>query len=117
VLADDDLSWGAFTVLWVLWIWGEQETRHVAEQAGVTKATLTGVLNTLQDRKLVLRTRHPEDGRRMLVRLSPRGLQVIETLFPRFNHEETFAASALTAPEKDELARLLRKVIRTVGGG
>jgi hypothetical protein len=44
VLADEDLSWAAFTVLFVLWIWGDQQTRHLAAEAGVTKGTLTGVL-------------------------------------------------------------------------
>lgn len=117
VLADHDLSWAAFTVLWVLWIWGEQETRHVAEEAGITKGTLTGVLNTLETRGLALRSRHPDDGRLVLVRLSPRGLAVIEELFPRFNREEAFAASALTAREKQQLAHLLRKVTRTVADG
>jgi MarR family transcriptional regulator, organic hydroperoxide resistance regulator len=114
VLADENLSWVAFTVLWVLWIWGEQETRQLAEEAGITKGTLTGVLNTLEGRRLVERNRHPVDGRRMLVHLSPSGSRVIEELFPRFNREETFAASALSGSEQQELARLLRKVQRTV---
>lgn len=116
VLSEHDLSWAAFTVLWVLWIWGEQETRHVAEEAGITKGTLTGVLNTLENRSLVIRSRHPDDGRLVLVRLAPRGVTVIEELFPRFNAEETFAASALTAKEKQQLAHLLRKITRTVAG-
>ena len=34
VLADEDLSWAAFTVLFVLWIWGDQQTRHLAAEAG-----------------------------------------------------------------------------------
>jgi DNA-binding MarR family transcriptional regulator len=114
VLADAHLSWVAFTALWVLWIWDEQETRQLADEAGITKGTLTGVLNTLEGRRLVERRRHPTDGRRMLVRLSTEGTRVIEGLFPRFNREEVFAASALTASEQHELARLLRKVQRTV---
>jgi hypothetical protein len=40
VLAEYDLSWVAFTVLWILWIWDTQETGHVAEEAGVTKGDL-----------------------------------------------------------------------------
>jgi MarR family transcriptional regulator, organic hydroperoxide resistance regulator len=50
VLAEEDLSWAAFTVLFVLWIWGDQQTRHLAAEAGVTKGTLTGVLKTLEKR-------------------------------------------------------------------
>ncbi len=110
VLAVHGLSWSAFTVMWVLWIWGEQETGRVAAETGTTKGTLTGVLKTLESRRLVLRSAHPDDGRRVLVRLSPRGQAVIEELFPRFNAEETFAASALTAAEADQLAHLLRLV-------
>ena len=75
------------------------------------------MLNTLENRGLALRSRHPDDGRLVLVRLSPRGLTVIEELFPRFNREEAFAASALTAKEKQQLAHLLRKVTRTVADG
>ena len=56
LLADYDLSWVAFTVLWVLWIWGNQETGHVAAEAGITKGTLTGVMKTLQARKLIRRS-------------------------------------------------------------
>lgn len=110
VLSDHGLSWSAFTVMWVLWIWGEQETGRVAAETGTTKGTLTGVLKTLEGRGLVLRCGHPGDGRRVLVRLSPEGEAVIEEVFPLFNSEETFAASALSAPEADQLAHLLRLV-------
>ena len=58
LLTDYDLSWVAFTVLWVLWIWGAQETGHVAAEAGITKGTLTGVMKTLQSRKLIKRIPH-----------------------------------------------------------
>jgi hypothetical protein len=60
VLADEDLSWAAFTVLFVLWIWGDQQTRYLAVEAGVTKGTLTGVLKTLEKRDLV--RRHPHEA-------------------------------------------------------
>ncbi len=119
VLASYDLSWSAFTVMWVLWIWGEQETRHVAAETGTTKGTLTGVLKTLVARGLVLRSVHPDDGRRVLVRLAPRGVAVIEEVFPLFNGEETFAASALAPAEQEQLAQLLRRIgarIEAAGG-
>jgi hypothetical protein len=34
LLAGEDLSWAAFTVLLVLWIWGGQQTRHLAAEPG-----------------------------------------------------------------------------------
>lgn len=116
VLSDYDLSWGAFTVMFVLWIWGEQETRHLAAEAGVTKGTLTGVLKTLEGRGFVRRHPHPEDGRLVVVRLRPAGQRAIEDLFPKFNEHEVFASSGLKAGERSQLAGLLRVVIRTVQG-
>ena len=114
VLADADLSWAAFTVLFVLWIWGDQQTRHLAAEAGVTKGTLTGVLKTLEKRGLARRRAHDEDGRLVLVSLEPKGLDVIERLFPAFNAGEATVSSALTEDEKEQLAYLLRKIIRSV---
>ncbi|MGD0241541.1 MAG: MarR family transcriptional regulator [Streptosporangiaceae bacterium] len=114
VLADEDLSWAAFTVLFVLWIWGDQQTRHLAAEAGVTKGTLTGVLKTLEKRGLARRRGHEQDGRLVLVSLEPRGRDVIERLFPAFNQGEAQVSASLTTREKDQLAGLLRKVIRTV---
>jgi MarR family transcriptional regulator, organic hydroperoxide resistance regulator len=114
VLADEDLSWAAFTVLFVLWIWGDQQTRHLAAEAGVTKGTLTGVLKTLEKRGLTRRRAHDEDGRLVLVSLEPKGLAVIERLFPAFNMSEAQVSSALTEREKGQLASLLRKIIRSV---
>ncbi len=110
VLADNELSWIAFTVLWVLWIWGEQETGHVASEAGVTKGTLTGVVRTLQGRKLLVRTSQKDDRRRVNIRLSVSGEKLITKIFPLFNREEHQVMAGLTTTEQRELARLLRKV-------
>jgi len=114
VLADEDLSWAAFTVLFVLWIWGEQQTRHLAVEAGVTKGTLTGVLKTLEKRGLTRRQAHDEDGRLVLVSLEPKGEAVIERLFPAFNAGETQVSNGLSEREKGQLAVLLRKIVRSV---
>jgi MarR family transcriptional regulator, organic hydroperoxide resistance regulator len=112
VLAEADLSWAAFTVLFVLWIWGDQQTRHLAAEAGVTKGTLTGVLKTLEKRGLARRRAHGGDGRLVLVSLEPKGLGVIERLFPAFNAGEASVSAPLTTAEKEQLAVLLRKIIR-----
>src|ERR1044071_1657830 len=117
VLADEDLSWAAFTVMFVLWIWGDQETRHLAEEAGVTKGTLTGVLKTLEKRGLARRRAHAGDGRLVLVSLEPKGFGVIERLFPAFNMGEAFVSASLSERDKDQLAALLRTIIRAVEEG
>lgn len=114
VLSTYELSWAAFTVMWVLWIWGEQESRHVAAETGSTKGALTGVVKTLEKRGYVLRSGHPDDGRLVLLRLSERGLATIKELFPRFNAQEAAVVAGLDGEEQEALAHLLRRVIAQV---
>ena len=110
VLAPHDLTWTGWVVLWVVWIWGDIETRHVAAEAGISKGTLTGVIGTLEKRGLLKRRTHPDDARRVLVSLTPKGRKLMAVLFPKFNAEESHVTASLTGPEKATLARTLRKV-------
>ena len=114
VLAGPDLSFTAFTVLWVLWIWGEQEARHVAEESGISRGTLTGVVTTLEKRGLVQRRAHPDDKRSVLVAMTDAGERLMADLFPAFNAEEAKISADLAAEQKDQLADALRTILRTV---
>ena len=114
VLVEDDLSWTGFVALWVLWVWGDQETRFLAQRCSVTRATMTGVVRTLEKRGLATRGDDPNDGRVVVVGLTETGLATISRLFPIFNSQEAFVTAALTNAERRTLAHLLRKVLRTV---
>lgn len=114
VLAPDRLSWTAFTALWVLWIWGEMEAREFAATVGISRPTATGIVATLQRRRYVRKKKASADGRVVLLSLTPSGRKKIETLFPRFNAEETSVAAALSADQQTDLAALLRSLYREV---
>ena len=117
VLAPHEPTWTTgWVVLWVVWIWGDIETRHVAAEAGISKGTLTGVVGTLENRGLLKRRTHPDDARRVLVALTPKGRKLMTTLFPQFNAEEAFVTSGLTKAETTTVARSLRKVVTQVEG-
>lgn len=88
VLRGGELTWTSFVVLYVVWIWGEMETRYVAEEAGISKGTLTGVARTLAGRGLLERRGYPGDGRLALLRLTGEGERLMEKVFPAFNAEE-----------------------------
>jgi DNA-binding MarR family transcriptional regulator len=111
VLRDSDLTWTAFVVLWVVWIWGESETRHVAEEAGISKGTLTGVARTLQSRGLIERVEHATDGRLVLLGLTDEGEALMRRLFPAFNAEEAFVTEGLSTEECRRTADALRRVV------
>ncbi len=114
VLVMTDLSFTAFTVLWVLWIWGEQEARHVADESGISRGTLTGVITTLEARGLVQRRPHPDDKRSVLMSASPAGEALMADVFPRFNAEEGKVTAELSTEQRLALADALRSVLRTV---
>ncbi|HXF35777.1 MAG TPA: MarR family transcriptional regulator [Actinomycetota bacterium] len=116
VLAADRLSWTSFVVLWVLWVWGEMESRDLAAAVGISKPTSTGVVTTLERRGLVRRRRNAPDGRMVRVSLTEDGLRKIEDLFPRFNAEERALASHLSPGEQEALAAMLRSLLRAVEG-
>ena len=113
VLAQHDLSWTAFVVLWVSWIWEPIETRQIAEEGGFSKATLTGVLSTLEGRGLVTRSKSETDGRLVLVTLTNKGRNMMDTLFPEFNANEKEVAGVVPLDKQKDLADLLRAI--TVG--
>jgi len=108
VLAESGLSWTAFVVLWVTWIWEPAETRDIAEESGISKATLTGVLKTLEKMGLAERSRSDADGRLVLVNLTEKGHQLMETLFPAFNRQEVEISSNIPAADRAKFADMLR---------
>jgi len=114
VLAPHGLTWTGWVVLWVIWIWGEIESRNVAAEAGVSKGTLTGVQKTLAAKGLVHRTVHPDDGRRVLLSLSPAGERLMAELFPEFNGVEAWVTTDLDDAAKLQLARSLRTLVKRV---
>ena len=117
VLAPSGLTWTGWVVLWVVWIWQEIETRHVAAEAGISKGTLTGVAGTLEKRGLLARRAHPDDGRRVLLHLTPSGLQLMTELFPLFNKQEALVVESLSADEIKMLAVALRKIVVDLESG
>jgi DNA-binding MarR family transcriptional regulator len=112
VLAKEDLSWTAFVVLWVTWIWEPIETRQIADEGGFSKATLTGVLGTLEGRRYLARAKSPTDGRLVIVTMTDAGRKLMDDLFPKFNKLEQKIAGAIPNAEHAALAEALRLVTK-----
>lgn len=111
VLAEHGLTWTGWVVLWVVWIWGDIETRHVAQEAGISKGTLTGVQKTLLSKGLVHRVVPPGDARRVVLSLTDKGQALMTSVFPEFNAEETRVTAGLDDAALRQLATSLRSVV------
>jgi len=116
ILAEANLSWGGFTILWVLWIWNDMDTARLAAECDLAKGTLTGMLSTLEKQDLVSRSRLDSDRRKVIVRLTPAGKRRIESIVPTFNLFEAEMTEGLTSDEKQTLSSLLRRVITNASG-
>ncbi len=56
--------------------------RDIGDKTLMVKGTLTGVLDRLENKGLIRRAPHPEDGRSTLVQLSPTGDALFHAIFP-----------------------------------
>lgn len=116
VLAPQDMSFGAFTLLFCLWVWGPLEVREAADRMAVSRPTVSGVADTLERRGLIERRDHEADARRRSLALTPEGEQAFARLFPVVNRREGAACRDLEPDEAAELARLLRKLVHSSRG-
>lgn len=114
VLAPRQLSWSAFVVLFVLRVWGDHDSGALADEAGITNGTLTGVVKTLEGRGLVTRRSHEVDRRRVIVSATADGRSVVDAVMPSFNQHEALVTQDLSTSETKALARSLRTVLRTL---
>jgi DNA-binding MarR family transcriptional regulator len=83
---------------------------EIGERRLVTRGTVTGVLDSLEQRGLVVRRRHPEDRRMLLIELTAKGRRLLDELLPEHRAAERRVLGALSDREVATLAKLLAKV-------
>ncbi|XVX18736.1 MarR family winged helix-turn-helix transcriptional regulator [Actinomycetota bacterium] len=116
VLREHDLTWTGFVVLWVVWVWDGMETRHAAEEAAISKATLTGVVKTLEQRGWISRATAEQDRRLVNLQLTPAGQALMEELYPKFNAAEAQLISGLDPKAVATMTTALRGVVEAAEG-
>lgn len=114
VLREADISWTGFVVLWSVWIYDGMPTWQAAESASISKATLTGVVSTLESRGWITRTTDPQDRRMIDLTLTDAGCELMETLFPQFNALEADIVSALPERKVREMTKSLRRLVKRI---
>jgi DNA-binding MarR family transcriptional regulator len=116
VLGAHRLTWTTWVVLQIVSVWQEIETRHVAQEAGISKSTLTGVVATLDRRGLIRRSVHPRDARRVLLTPTPAGNELVNELLPQINAEETAMLSGIPRDVLGVIIRTMRSLAERLEG-
>ena len=78
----------------------------------VTVSNLTGIVDRLEEKKLVSRKRDENDRRVVHVVLTEKGGKIYKTTIPLFEKSISYLFSALDKPQQKELSALLRKLNR-----
>ncbi len=115
--AQHNLSMGKFTVLMLLYKADRELTPEefltpsdCATMAGVTKGTITGLLDGLERQDWVKRRPHSADGRRTIIALTPSGKSRLETLLPNHFRLISQITTHLSESEMETLQELLNKM-------
>lgn len=91
---------------------GRLSAGDVARGISVSQATITGVLDRLERRGLVTRTRDPEDRRRVVIELTELGREVVSTSPPPLHERFVLRLAELPQAERQEIDRVLRRIVR-----
>lgn len=125
-LASHSMSHGRFGVLMLLWrstqpraaklmgadecVGGPRTPAELADAAGVTRATMTGLIDTLERDGFVRRVPDPDDRRMMSVLLTSKGERFLQDFLP--GHFKAIASlmGTLSEQERKTLVQLLGKI-------
>jgi DNA-binding MarR family transcriptional regulator len=109
-----EISSGQWSVLRVLWETEGLSQVELAENMRVEKASLTGMLDVMERRGLISRTRNTEDRRKVNIHLTPRARALKDKLLPYRAKINRKATRGMTPEEVETLLRLLTQVIRNL---
>jgi MarR family transcriptional regulator, negative regulator of the multidrug operon emrRAB len=111
-LAGHDMSLGRFSVLMLLNRDPDQPVSpsELAAKSGVTRATMTGLLDGLERERLVHREPDREDRRMLLVELTAKGRKLLDGILPDYYKLLANIMGQASEQEKKQLIELLNKV-------
>lgn len=100
-----DISEGKFTILMLLYRQSDHQSSPImlSKKAEVSKGTITGLLAGLENQDFIEKIPNPDDQRGYLVRLSSKGLSLLEEILPI---HYTLIAKLMSGLEVDQLKKL-----------
>lgn len=73
----------------------------ISQRLCVTRGTVTGVLDTLEQHGLVRRLAHPDDRRKLLVEITEPAVRLLDDLLPRLHRLEREWLDCLSPSEQE----------------
>ena len=89
---------------------GAMSPSELGERLIVTRATVTGVVDSLERRGFVRRSPDPVDRRRLVIEITPAGLAVVQELRTIIHRNEKAWLSTLSEPELRSYIEQLHRI-------
>ena len=106
-----NLATAGFRILVTGWACGPRAAHRIAVLAGLSRASVSSVVNTLERDGHVVRSREHDDRRLVTVSLTPTGEDAVRDAYAGQHEVERDLYAALGAGDREVLARLLESLL------
>lgn len=112
ILSHYNLSPGRFTILNMLVMDKELKLMpsEIAQRVGVTQATMSGLISSLEKAELVTKISHERDGRAYYIQATEKGYNTVKEILPQWMPMVTKFWSQLEAEERETFSQTLHKL-------
>lgn len=87
---------------------------ELAQKVGVTQATISGLINSLEKAGIVKRMSHEKDGRSFVIQLTPEGNAKVAEIMPLYHERISNYWSEFSEPEKTQLNSFMERIIKNI---
>jgi len=106
-----NLTTAGFRILFTVWACGPLAAHRIAVLAGLSRASVSSAVNTLERDGHVVRSREHDDRRLVTVSLTPTGEDAVHDAYAGQHEVEHDLYAALGAGDREVLARLLESLL------
>ena len=107
------LTWAGFRVLFTVWVCGSLESHRIAQLSGLSRASVSSAVNTLERDGMVSRSRESADRRLVTVSLTGDGSELVRRAYTDQHAQEEVLFSSLDDDDVKLLTKMLERVLVT----
>ena len=112
-IQDLELTPSQHFILRELWNTDGQQFKDLAEKCDCSRSTITGIVDTMEKKKLVVRDSHPNDRRSLLVKLTDKGKN-LKRVAPPLEKMVNGCCPGINQDEIEKLGELLEKLLNSL---
>jgi DNA-binding MarR family transcriptional regulator len=107
------LTWAGFRVLFAVWVCGSMESHQIAHLSGLSRASVSSAVNTLERDGMVARARESTDRRLVTVSLTGGGSDLVRDAYVAQHRQEEALLAGLAEEEVAALTSMLERILAT----